>query len=512
MIVPPQIPPLRFATVTFGEYSASAKSMHGLGVDCSEEVVAESIYRGAYPKKRNLCFLQSLKLHTVLSLTPKPLDINADSLAWTDNSDEVHEVRLVHIRTEKPDNESGGLSREGAVRALLAMMHRKNLPMYIHCLDGIEATSALVGCLRELQGWAEPAILEELARGTHTETNSLTGLPVHPPDYLEQFVTRFGASEVLQLPCLSQLPSWLWGSATRRHVERAQERNRAKGKMQPLVQAGKMKVRLAPESEAAASLRRSRSLLRKRLPDASPQSSTVPPSLESATQLQHDASADYKLFGRSDTGDDGPQLGGGSSFTPDVANRNGSRDTNDEDGNERTPRARPTLVEGQVPPLQLESASARKHESLNLANIHLPDTLLGDIREWEDKNSDDDKTPLARGAVRQSERKPSAAPAASTTSSRPPPPPGYLESFNKDPFAIGSVVSNDGNNGNNDGGGDDDDRNDNNDHDEDEDDDDDDDEDGDLYYDDDDNDDNDDDLDETLDNNLAIEALNLEGY
>lgn len=72
--------------------------------------------------------------------------------------------------------------------------------MYIHCLDGVDVTSTLIACLRKIQGWKEPAIHDELARGVYASTSKSAGPKESAPKHLLQFVERFGQPDGVLLP------------------------------------------------------------------------------------------------------------------------------------------------------------------------------------------------------------------------------------------------------------------------------------------------------------------------
>ncbi|CDW98894.1 hypothetical protein [Sporisorium scitamineum] len=229
MSLKPLTPPLRFSTVAFAVTDQPQPYRQS---DADEDHSdprshphhRESVYRGAYPKARNLSFLSRLHLRTVLSLTPRPLDNDAALLAWSSSAAEPssstssttetvaynvskHGIQLLHVRCEKPKDESGGLTREGAARALSILLDRRNHPIYIHCLDGVEVTSTLVACMRKVQAWSNPAILAELGRALR-DSNSSEWTEV--PSHLSSFLTKFGQPDGIRLPPRNHIPSWLW--------------------------------------------------------------------------------------------------------------------------------------------------------------------------------------------------------------------------------------------------------------------------------------------------------------
>ncbi|KAJ1027629.1 hypothetical protein NDA18_003629 [Ustilago nuda] len=220
MSLKPLTPPLRFSTVAFSCVDDPSNTEDDPRLHSHHR---ESVYRGAYPKSRNLYFLSRLHLRTVLSLTPRPLDNDAALLAWSSQSDPspllstpttpVAErpaqmgIKLLHVRSEKPKDESGGLTREGAARALSILLDRRNHPIYVHCLDGVEVTSTLVACMRKVQAWSNPAILAELGRALR-DSNSSEWTEV--PSYLSSFLNKFAQPDGIRLPPRNHIPSWLW--------------------------------------------------------------------------------------------------------------------------------------------------------------------------------------------------------------------------------------------------------------------------------------------------------------
>ncbi|WFD30628.1 hypothetical protein MSPP1_001649 [Malassezia sp. CBS 17886] len=206
----PLAPPIRFGTVAFPLRATDADADMGAGDGLCVSSFSECLYRGAYPKLRNLRFLETLHLRTIVSLTPKPIDDDDAIRSWARTQHGGVGVHIVHVRTERPKEESGGLTREGAARAMLELLNREKLPLYVHCLDGVEATSMLVACLRKIQGWSEDSVYAELARGVHVSASRLAGVPMDVPPHLAQFVERYGQPDGVLVPPCDRIPSWLW--------------------------------------------------------------------------------------------------------------------------------------------------------------------------------------------------------------------------------------------------------------------------------------------------------------
>ncbi|PKI84232.1 hypothetical protein MVES1_001521 [Malassezia vespertilionis] len=206
----PLTPPIRFGTVAFPLPCTDLESDVSSGESVRLTSFSECLYRGAYPKARNLPFLSTLHLRTIVSLTPKPIDCDVEIEAWAKRQNGSLGVRIVHIRTEKPKEDTGGLTREGAARALAELLNRRNLPLYVHCLDGMDVTSTLIACLRKIQAWSEHGLRMELARGLSGSSSRLSGAPLEVPKHLSQFVERYGQPDGVVLPLREHIPCWVW--------------------------------------------------------------------------------------------------------------------------------------------------------------------------------------------------------------------------------------------------------------------------------------------------------------
>ncbi|CCU99479.1 unnamed protein product [Malassezia sympodialis ATCC 42132] len=209
----PLSPPMRFGIVAFPQSMPdSSDSGSSMGTSSRITSFSECLYRGAYPKHRNLPFLETLHLRTIVSLTPKPIDSDPVVSTWARAQNGGAGVHIIHVRTEKPKEETGGLTHEGAARALMEVLNRENLPLYVHCLDGVEVTSTLVACLRKIQGWSSAALGEELTRGVNAAAGRYSGTIEAAPKHLVQFVERYGQTEDVLLPQRDRIPVWLWPS------------------------------------------------------------------------------------------------------------------------------------------------------------------------------------------------------------------------------------------------------------------------------------------------------------
>ncbi|KAI8355056.1 tyrosine phosphatase family-domain-containing protein [Mortierella sp. GBAus27b] len=166
----PLIPPFRFGTVE------------------------PDVYRGAYPKPRNLRFLKRLKLRTVLSLIPDAPDGVFQAFCTQ------HGIQSIHLPVDKV-KDNVPLTYNRAVEALQIIINKENLPIYVHCLDGASVTGLVICCLRKLQTWNVSSALGEFLR-------YLRGGVISSEE--SAFVEKFSSEIVISKP----IPSWLWEGQT----------------------------------------------------------------------------------------------------------------------------------------------------------------------------------------------------------------------------------------------------------------------------------------------------------
>ena len=132
--VPALIPPFRFSTVQQG------------------------LYRGSYPTLKNFRFLRRLNLQTVVSVIPE--EPTSDLAEFC-----THEkIALLHFDAEKFTSDNVTVPPATAAQIVAIMVQQKNLPLYIHCLDGANVTGIVVMILRKLQNWTKLATVSEFCR------------------------------------------------------------------------------------------------------------------------------------------------------------------------------------------------------------------------------------------------------------------------------------------------------------------------------------------------------------
>ena len=118
-------------------------------------MVWKGIYRSGYPSKRNLTFLRTLGLRSILFLCPE--DYPDSHLGFLEECG-IQLLQFGVVGNKEPFDEIP----EDVLRAALdAVLDQTNQPILIHCNQGKHRTGCLVGCLRKVQRWSLVAIFEE---------------------------------------------------------------------------------------------------------------------------------------------------------------------------------------------------------------------------------------------------------------------------------------------------------------------------------------------------------------
>ncbi|KAG2211914.1 tyrosine phosphatase family-domain-containing protein [Mucor mucedo] len=155
-------------------------------------IVEENLFRGGYPKPRNIRFLKRLRLKTILSLIPDKIMPEMQHFCDENN------IQLLHLNVDKMKEDNIPLTYNKTIMALELMIDPANHPLYIHCLDGADVTGLVIACLRKLQMWSNSSAMSEFAR-------SLNSSVVTSEEF--EFIENFKNFDVT-IPMT--LPSWLW--------------------------------------------------------------------------------------------------------------------------------------------------------------------------------------------------------------------------------------------------------------------------------------------------------------
>lgn len=125
-------------------------------------MVWKGIYRSAFPAKKNLPFLRTIGIRSVLCLCPE--NYPDGSLAFFESNG----IRLIQHGVDgnkAPDDREGAyMAPEVVARAIGELLDASTHPVLIHCNQGKHRTGCLVGCLRKVQRWSSVATFEEYRR------------------------------------------------------------------------------------------------------------------------------------------------------------------------------------------------------------------------------------------------------------------------------------------------------------------------------------------------------------
>ncbi|KAK9761989.1 protein-tyrosine-phosphatase [Basidiobolus ranarum] len=166
-ILPPIVPPFRYG------------------------MVESNVFRGAYPKERNLRFLKRLKLKTILSLIPDQPTQELVSFCRENG------IMNMMIRVKKP-KENVPLNFSKVVQILEIVINPEYHPLYLHCVDGTVVTGVVIMCLRKLQLYSVPSALTEFARYLRDGV-----VASEESEFIERFTSE------INIP--KEIPDWLWG-------------------------------------------------------------------------------------------------------------------------------------------------------------------------------------------------------------------------------------------------------------------------------------------------------------
>ncbi|KAJ0237218.1 Tyrosine-protein phosphatase DSP3 [Hirschfeldia incana] len=118
-------------------------------------MVENGIYRSSFPKPEHFGFLTALNLRSIIYLCPEPYP--EESLKFY----EANNIKLFQFAIESQKDPPTPIPEDTVLAALKVLVDVRNHPTLIHCKAGKHRTGCLVGCLRKLQDWCWPSVLEE---------------------------------------------------------------------------------------------------------------------------------------------------------------------------------------------------------------------------------------------------------------------------------------------------------------------------------------------------------------
>ena len=138
-------------------------------------MVEPGVYRSAFPRSKNIPFLQALELTSVISLVledyPTPLA-------------EFYQRAGIKLICHGLDGNKGpfkAIDEIDFTSTLQSVLDHVNRPLLIHCNKGKHRTGSVVGCLRKYRKWALSSILDEYMVFAHPKPR------LEDQRYIEEF-------------------------------------------------------------------------------------------------------------------------------------------------------------------------------------------------------------------------------------------------------------------------------------------------------------------------------------
>jgi len=118
-------------------------------------MVEPGVYRSAFPRSKNIGFLKSLGLKSVVSLVPE--DYPQDMADFYEEND----IKLLSHGLYGNKWPFKQINEDALRNVVSCVLNPNNRPMLIHCNKGKHRTGTVVGCLRKIRKWAISAIFRE---------------------------------------------------------------------------------------------------------------------------------------------------------------------------------------------------------------------------------------------------------------------------------------------------------------------------------------------------------------
>ncbi|KAL8171840.1 hypothetical protein V2J09_023644 [Rumex salicifolius] len=139
-------------------------------------MVEDGVYRSGFPKACNFGFIETLNLKSIIYLCPDPYPEEHCKFL------ESHNIKLYQFAIKgKKETTAEGIPEEVITKALKVLIDVRNRPVLIHCKQGKHRTGSLVGCLRKVQNWCLPSVIDEYKHfaGAKARTNDINFMEVY---------------------------------------------------------------------------------------------------------------------------------------------------------------------------------------------------------------------------------------------------------------------------------------------------------------------------------------------
>lgn len=118
-------------------------------------MVEPGVYRSAFPRSKNMLFLESLNLKSVVSLV---LEEYPEALVEFYGR---FGVELITLGIEGNKGAFKGIDKDEFTNVMRIVMDPRKRPLLIHCNKGKHRTGCVIGCIRRLRNWAISSIVDE---------------------------------------------------------------------------------------------------------------------------------------------------------------------------------------------------------------------------------------------------------------------------------------------------------------------------------------------------------------
>ena len=119
-------------------------------------VVEGQLYRSSVFQPVNFTFISTLKLKTIVHLSPEV------TLRAVRNFIEDNDIRLVHLGINWQSTPWKPVSQELVKEAIEIALDVKNYPLMLMCTSGVHQTGTVVGCLRKMQHRSFTSVIDEM--------------------------------------------------------------------------------------------------------------------------------------------------------------------------------------------------------------------------------------------------------------------------------------------------------------------------------------------------------------
>lgn len=118
-------------------------------------VTPRNIYRSSFPQDRNMNFMKTMRIRSVLTLVGTEPSPGFQQWMVGDNINQL----TINLATNK--NGKVNVTKASICQAVAFVEDSNNWPLYIHCNQGKHRTGCVVACYRKTLGWPLDEIIEE---------------------------------------------------------------------------------------------------------------------------------------------------------------------------------------------------------------------------------------------------------------------------------------------------------------------------------------------------------------